>query len=157
MKRRSSLNTVIGAIPGAIPPVMGFTAATGALSPAALTLFGILFLWQMPHFLAIAILYRSDYAAGGFKMLPNVDEDLSITGRMMVLYGTALIPMSVLPVLIGVAGAAYFTAAVLLGMAYLSFSISCAASRSRVDAKKLFLASIVYLPLLLAAMMIDKM
>jgi protoheme IX farnesyltransferase len=156
MKRRTTLNTVIGAIPGAIPPVMGWTAVHGALSPEALSLFCILFLWQMPHFLSIAILYRRDYAAGGFKMLPVVDEDLTITSRQIVLYALALIPVTLLPTLIGMTGAIYFTAAVLMGFGFLSFAISCAASRDRIDARKLFFASIIYLPLLLAAMMMDK-
>jgi protoheme IX farnesyltransferase len=154
MKRRSTLNTVVGAIPGAIPPMMGFTAATGTLSPQALALFAILFFWQMPHFLAIAILYRNDYAAGGFKMLPCVDENLA--RRQIVLYSVALLPVSLYPMLLHMAGAAYFTAAVLLGLGFLSFGISCAATASRIDARKLFFASIVYLPLLLAAMMIDR-
>jgi protoheme IX farnesyltransferase len=157
LKRRTSLNTVIGAVPGAVPPVMGFTAATGALSPEAMVLFGILFFWQMPHFLAIAILYRDDYAAAGFKMLPVIDSDLRLTGRQIVLYAIALVPVSLMPSLLGMTGAAYFTAAVLLGLAFLTFGVSCATSRTRVDAKKLFLASIVYLPLLLGVMMLDKM
>src|SRR5688500_5537992 len=157
LKRRTSLNTVVGAVPGAIPPVMGFTAAQGALSAEALAVFGILFFWQMPHFLAIAILYRDDYARGGFKMLPVVDEVLTCTGRQIVLYATALIPVSLVPALLGTAGAGYFTCAVLLGLAFLSFGVSCATSRGeRTDARKLFFASIVYLPLLLAALMIDK-
>jgi protoheme IX farnesyltransferase len=154
-KRRTTLNTVIGAIPGAIPPLMGFTAADGAVSLPALSVFAILFLWQMPHFLAIALLYRDDYRRGGFLMLPCVDEEA--TYRQMVLYAAALLPASLLPSIFGIAGAAYFTAAVLLGLAFLSFSISCAVSRERVDARKLFFASIIYLPLLLAAMMIDRM
>jgi heme o synthase len=157
MKRHTTLNTVIGAIPGAIPPMMGWTAVHGALSPEALALFGILFFWQMPHFLAIAILYRRDYAAGGFKMLPVIDEDLAITSRQILLYALALIPVTLLPALIGMTGAFYFTAAVLLGLGFLSFAVSCAASRERVDARKLFFASIIYLPLLLAAMMMNKL
>ncbi len=157
LKRISSLNTVIGAIPGAIPPMMGWTAATGVLSVEAIALFAILFIWQMPHFLAIAILYKDDYAAGGFKMLPNEDDDrLSMTSRQILLYGLALIPVSIVPSVVGLTAGLYFTVAVLLGMGYLSFGISVAASRSRVDAKKLFFASIIYLPLLLAAMMIDR-
>ncbi|CAN5671887.1 heme o synthase [soil metagenome] len=158
-KRFTTLNTVIGAVPGAIPPIMGFTAAQNAVSPAAIALFSILFFWQMPHFLAIAILYRDDYRAGGFKMLPSVEENpkLPITGRMMILYSIALIPVSLFPVMFGVAGPAYFTAAVLLGLAFLSFAISCATSGGlRSDARKLFFASIIYLPLLLTAMMLDK-
>jgi len=158
MKRYSSLNTVIGAIPGAIPPMMGWTAATGQLTVEAYALFAILFIWQMPHFLAIAILYKNDYAAGGFKMLPCVDDDrLSITSRQIVLYNLTMIPVSLVPTVVGMAGAAYFTVAVLLGFAYLSYGISLASSRSRIDAKKLFFASIIYLPLLLAAMMIDRL
>ena len=158
LKRVSSLNTVVGAIPGAIPPMMGWTAATGVLSVEAIALFAILFIWQMPHFLAIAILYKNDYAAGGFKMLPNEDdENLSITSRQIVLYNLAMIPVSIVPSMVGMAGSAYFTAAVLLSVAYLSFGISVAASRARLDARKLFFASIIYLPLLLAAMMIDRL
>jgi protoheme IX farnesyltransferase len=136
---------------------MGWTAVHGALSPEALALFCILFLWQMPHFLSIAILYRRDYAAGGFKMLPVVDEDLTITGRQIVLYALALIPVTLMPSLMGMTGAIYFTAAILLGLGFLSFAVSCAASRQRADARKLFFASIIYLPLLLAAMMMNKL
>jgi protoheme IX farnesyltransferase len=157
LKRITTLNTVIGAVPGAIPPVMGFTAAQGALSPEALVLFGILFLWQMPHFLAIAILYRDDYARAGFRMLPCVDKDLRCTGRQIVLYGIALIPISLLPANLHMAGAVYFTFAMLMGLAFLSFGISCATTGSRSDARKLFFASIAYLPLLLAVMMLDKL
>jgi protoheme IX farnesyltransferase len=157
LKRVTSLNTIVGAVPGAIPPVMGFTAATGTLSPEALTIFGILFLWQMPHFLALAILYKRDYAAGGFKMLPVIDPHLEQTRKQILLYGLALIPMTLMPALLHMAGVVYFTAAVLLGLAFLSFGVSCAATRSREDARKLFFASIIYLPLLLAALMLDKM
>jgi protoheme IX farnesyltransferase len=155
-KRWTTLNTVIGAVPGAIPPMMGCAAIQNAITPESLALFGILFLWQMPHFLAIAILYRDDYAAGGFKMLPVVDPSLDTTGRQIILYGMALIPASLLPVGLQMAGAVYLTAAVLLGLAYLSYGISCAVTRTRIDARKLFFASIIYLPVLLAAMMIDK-
>ena len=157
LKRTTSLNTVIGAIPGAIPPVMGWTAAANALGPEAAALFAILFLWQMPHFLAIAILYKRDYAAGGFKMLPVVDTpDLRMTSRMIVLYGLALIPASLIPSLVRMSGPVYFTAAVLLGLGFLSYCLSAALSRNRADAKKLFFASIIYLPVLLAFMMTDK-
>jgi protoheme IX farnesyltransferase len=156
MKRVTSLNTVIGAVPGAIPPMMGWSAATGVVGPEALTLFGIMFLWQMPHFLAIAILYKRDYAAGGFKMLPVVDPRLRLTSRMIVLYGLALVPVSVTPVGVGMAGGVYLTGAVLLSLAFLSYCVSCAVSKERIDARKLFFASIVYLPVLFAVMMIDK-
>lgn len=157
MKRISSLNTVIGAVPGAIPPMMGWTAATGVLSVEAVALFSILFVWQMPHFLAIAILYKNDYTAGGFKMLPCVDdENLGMTSRQIVLYNLAMVPVSIAPAMVGMAGPAYFTIAMLLSIAYLSFGVSVAATRTRLDARKLFFASIIYLPLLLAAMMIDR-
>jgi len=156
LKRVTSFNTVIGAIPGAIPPVMGFTAVDGALSPQAISLFGILFLWQMPHFLAIAILYRNDYAAGGFKMLPVIDKDLSVTSRQILLYSLALVPVTILPVALGMAGAAYFCTATLLGLAFFTFGINVAATKSREDAKRLFIASIIYLPILLATLMLNK-
>ncbi|MEO6436032.1 MAG: heme o synthase [Tepidisphaeraceae bacterium] len=156
LKRHTTLNTVIGAIPGAIPPLMGFTAVHNAFSPGALAVFAILFFWQMPHFLAIAILYKRDYALGGFKMLPVVDEQGSITARQIVLYAVALIPVSLMPVSAGIAGYAYFAVALMLGLAFLSFSVSCAASRSRPDARKLFFASIIYLPALLGVMMLDR-
>jgi protoheme IX farnesyltransferase len=156
MKRWTTLCTVVGAVPGAIPPMMGWTAATDALSPEAWAMFGILFFWQMPHFLAIAILYRDDYARGGFKMLPVVDADGVVTGRQMVLYGMALIPVTVMPVILRMAGATYLLSAVVLGLAFLGFGINCALRKRRVDARWMFLASIVYLPALLAAMMLDK-
>ena len=156
MKRWTTLCTVVGAVPGAIPPMMGWTAATDALSPPAWALFGILFFWQMPHFLAIAILYRDDYARGGFKMLPVVDPDLVVTGRQMVLYGTALVPVTLMPVALRMAGAGYLLAAVVLGLAFLSFGMNCALRKRRADARWMFLASIVYLPALLAVMMLDK-
>jgi len=157
LKRVTTLNTVVGAIPGAIPPVMGFTAATGALSPGALAVFAILFFWQMPHFLAIAILYKRDYALGGFKMLPVVDDDnLRVTGRQMIHYAIALIPVSLMPVYVGLAGQAYFAVALMLGLAFLSFCVSCALTGTRPDARSVFLASIIYLPALLGVMMLDR-
>jgi protoheme IX farnesyltransferase len=156
LKRRTTLNTVIGAVPGALPPVMGFTAVAGALSPEALALFGILFFWQLPHFLAIAILYRKDYAAGGFLMLPVVDESLDLTSRQILLWGAALVPVSLLPTMLGMSGALYFGAATLLGLAFFTFGISCAVTKTRTDARKLFFASIIYLPVLLVVMALDK-
>lgn len=156
LKRLTTLNTVIGAVPGAIPAAMGWTAFHGALSPEAIVLFAILFLWQMPHFLAIAVLYKDDYARGGFKMLPVVDEELSVTGRQIILYTLALIPVTLLPTALGMAGVAYFAAALMLGLAFLSFGLTAACTRTRTDARKLFFSSIIYLPLLFASMMIDK-
>lgn len=156
MKRWSTLCTVVGAVPGAIPPMMGWTAVTDSLSPEAWALFGILFFWQMPHFLAIAILYRDDYVRGGFKMLPVVDEELDVTGRQTVLYGMALIPVSLMPVAFRMAGAGYLLAAVVTGLVFLGFGINCALRKRRVDARRLFLVSIIYLPALLAVLMLDK-
>ena len=155
MKRSSTLCTICGAVPGAIPPVMGWTAFHAELSPEALALFGILFLWQMPHFMAIAILYRDDYAAGGFKMLPVVDPGLHLTGRQIVVYSMALIPATLIPYALGMAGPVYFAVAALMGVAFLGFAIICATTKSRTSARKLFLASIIYLPLLLAMLVMD--
>jgi len=156
LKRVTTLNTVVGAIPGAIPPVMGWTAVHNALTLEAWALFGILFMWQMPHFLAIAILYKEDYEAGGFKMLPSADSDLHLTSFMIVLYSVALIPVSLLPVVLHISGVWYMGAAMLLGVLFLAAGVGCALGRKRVDARRLFFASIIYLPLLLAFMMIDK-
>jgi len=155
-KRLTSLNTIIGAVPGAIPAMMGFTAVQNTISPEALSLFAILFFWQMPHFLAIAILYRDDYAKGGFRMLPVVDSRMHMTGRQMVLYSLSLVPVSLMPALLGMAGVTYFIAALLLGIAFCGFAAVAARTKTRADARQLFLASIIYLPGLLAALMIDK-
>ena len=156
MKRWTSLCTIVGAVPGAIPIIMGWSAARGELSIEAWAMFSILFMWQMPHFLAIAILYRDDYAAGGFKMLPVVDPHLNATGRQIILYGLVLIPISLLPTFFQIAGIVYFVAALVLGLVFVSFGIICAVTKSRVAARQLFLVSIAYLPLLMAAMMLNK-
>ncbi len=156
MKRTTTLNTIVGAVPGAIPPVMGFTAVRNELSPEALGLFAILFLWQMPHFLAIAILYRDEYRRAGFKMLPVVDDDLYSSSRQIVVYCLALIPATLLVIPLRMAGGVYFAAAVVLGAAFLGFGARAAATRSRLDCRRLFLASVLYLPLLLAFLMINK-
>ncbi|MGD0768759.1 MAG: heme o synthase [Tepidisphaeraceae bacterium] len=156
LKRVTTLNTIVGAIPGAVPPMMGWTAVTGALGPPALALFGILFVWQIPHFLAIATLYREDYRLGGFKMLPVDDPQLRRTGRQMVLYSAALLPVSLGPVMAQVAGKVYTVSAVVLGVTFFAFALSCATRRSRGEARKLFFASIVYLPVLLAVLMMDQ-
>ena len=158
MKRTTSLNTVVGAVPGAIPPMMGWTAVHNDLrhSPEALALFAILFIWQIPHFLAIATMYKGDYAAGGFMMLPVVDSTLAVTGRQIVLYAAVLIPISLAPTLLGMCGAWYFFIAIVLGLAYLWCGVIAAKRKQRVDARRLFFCSILYLPLLLAAMMLNK-
>ena len=156
MKRWTSLCTIVGAVPGAIPPMMGFTALHNAISPEAFALFGILFLWQMPHFLAIAIMYKDDYAAGGFKMLPCVDPDLVTTGRQIVVYSLSLLPMTLMPFGLRMAGPGYLVAALALGGVFLAYGIGLARNPSRENARKLFFVSIIYLPLLLGALMVDK-
>jgi protoheme IX farnesyltransferase len=157
MKRRSTLNTIIGAVAGAIPPVMGWTACRGEVSAEALALFGILFLWQTPHFLAIATLYRDDYARGGFRMLPVLDRDLLMTGRQIVLYTLSLVLVSMIPAALNMTGTTYVIAAVLLGGSFLAVALATATSRAQCAARRLFVASIVYLPVLMGMMMIDKL
>lgn len=156
MKRLTTLCTVVGAVPGAIPPVMGWTAVHNSFSAEACVLFGILFLWQMPHFLAIATLYKEDYAAGGFMMLPCVDPELYATGRQIVVYLLSLLPVTLMPFGLRMAGAAYLAGAVVLGSGFLWYGVQAARSRTREDARKLFFVSIIYLPLLLGLLMIDK-
>ena len=156
MKRLTSLNTLIGAIPGALPPLIGWSAAAGSLNVGAWVLFGILFLWQLPHFLAIALLYRDDYARAGFRMLPVVEPSGESTARQLVLYGLALVPVSLLPSVAGMAGWLYFVAA-LAGGCWL-VAVACLAARHRTGAlaRQLFLASVGYLPLLLIMMVLDR-
>lgn len=156
MKRWTTLCTIVGAIPGAIPPVMGWTAVTNSISVEAMLLFGILFLWQMPHFLAIAVMYERDYTAGGFKMLPCVDPGYRATARQIVVYLLALMPISLMPFAMRMAGPGYLVTAVVLGLAFLGYGIRAAMSRTREDARKLFFVSIIYLPVLLIALVIDK-
>ena len=156
LKRITSLATVVGAIPGAIPPMMGWAAVRGQLDPAAWVLFGILFLWQMPHFLAIAWLCREDYARGGFPMLTVLDTDGGRTARQMILYGAALIPVSLLPSTFGLMGTVYFAGALLLGLVYLAYCFGFARTRSTPGARRLMLVSILYLPAILLVMLLDR-
>jgi protoheme IX farnesyltransferase len=157
LKRRSSLATVVGAIPGALPPMMGWCAVRGEIDLAAWALFGILFFWQMPHFLAIAWLCREDYARAGFPMLPVLDPGGSWTGRQSVLYGAALVPVSLLPSLLGLTGRIYFGGALALGVAYLGFCLAFASRRSTGGARRLMFASLLYLPAVLIAMLLDRL
>lgn len=156
LKRISSFATVIGAVPGAIPPMMGWAAVRNDLDLAAWVLFGILFFWQLPHFLAIAWLCREDYARGGFPMLPVLDPEGSRTGRQAILYGAALIPVSLLPSLLGLMGTVYFVGALAFGLIYLGFSFGFAALRSNPGARRLMLASLLYFPALLLIMLLDR-
>jgi protoheme IX farnesyltransferase len=156
LKRRTSLNTLIGAVPGALPIVGGWTAAGGRLDAAVAALFGILFLWQLPHFLAIAWLYREDYRAGGLKMLGTSDESGQATGRMAVLYALALLPISLLPTLLGVTGPLYFYGALGLGVVYAAVGTTLLTAATPTRAWRVFFVSIVYLPALLTLMVLDK-
>jgi protoheme IX farnesyltransferase len=156
LKRISSLATVIGAVPGAIPPMMGWSAVRNELDAAAWVLFGILFLWQLPHFLAIAWLCREDYARGGFPMLTVLDPEGFRTGRQAILYGAALVPVSLLPSLLGLMGTVYFVGALAFGLAYLGFSFAFAQARSNPGARRLMLASLLYFPALLLIMLLDR-
>jgi len=156
LKRRTSLCSVVGAVPGALPPVIGWTAARGELGFGAWLLFAILFLWQIPHALAIAQLYREDFARGGFQLLPVLEPDGRSTGRQVVAHCLALLAVSLLPTLAGLAGSIYFVAAVALGVGFLGCGIGLAVSRSAAAARRLLCASLVYLPALLVVMALDK-
>ncbi len=156
MKRRSSLATVVGAVPGALPPVIGWAAATNSLSREGWLLFAIVFLWQMPHFLALAWLYRDEYGRAGFPVLPVAEPDGRSTGRQAVVYAAALLPVSLAPVVTGLAGGAYFVVALLLGLWFLWLSFSFARDLGRPSARRLFLGSLVYLPIIWIVMMATR-
>jgi heme o synthase len=156
LKRKTTLNTAIGAIPGALPPLMGWTAARGDLSIEGWALFAILFFWQLPHFLAIAWMYREDYAKGGFVMLPLVDRDGTRTGRSAVSHTLGLLPVSLSPFVLHVSGALYLFGALALGLVFLWCAMRFARELDRLSARRLFFASILYLPLLLGLMVFDK-
>lgn len=156
LKRVSSLATLVGAVPGAVPPMMGWTAARDSIDAGAWALFGILFLWQLPHFLAIAWMYRADYARGGFPMLPVVDPEGGRTARQMILYAAALVPVSLLPSALGLTGAVYFLGALALGLAFLGFAVAFDRARTGRAARHLLLVSVVYLPAILAVMLLDR-
>lgn len=148
LKPRTSFATVIGAIPGALPPVIGWAAAANDLSRGAWVLFGIVFLWQLPHFLAIAWMCREDYARAGFPMLPVIEPDGRSTGQQSALYAAALLPVSLAPTLLGMATPVYFIGALALTMAFLMLTLRFARTRSEKDARRVFFGSITYLPIL---------
>ncbi|MGH6690850.1 MAG: heme o synthase, partial [Gammaproteobacteria bacterium] len=157
LKRRTSLATLVGAVPGALPPVIGWTAAGGGVTLPALVLFGIVFCWQMPHFLAIAWMYRHEYAAAGIPLLPVLEPDGRRTGRQALLYATALWPVSLMPTLVGLASGFYIAVATLLGCVLVALSARFARERSAAAARRLFLFSIVYLPLLWGALLANRL
>ncbi|MFT7677903.1 MAG: protoheme IX farnesyltransferase [Planctomycetota bacterium] len=155
LKRVSTLNTVVGAIPGAAPPLLGYAALAGDIGPWAWSLFAVLFIWQFPHFMAIAWLYREDYAAAGHRMVPSVPGSAGDAGRQAVIYGLALIPVSLLPLTRGIAGPVYGLGALVLGLVYLWPALRFARSEDRPRARALMFVSLAYLPLLFALILLD--
>ncbi len=155
LKRVSTLNTIVGALPGAMPPVLGFVALEGVPGPWAWALFAILFAWQFPHFMAIAWLHRVDYARAGMAMLPALPDSQGIAGRQSILYASALVPVSLLPGTAGLAGPGYSVGALLLGLGYLAASIAFALRECRIRARILLFTSLAYLPALFAVVFLD--
>jgi len=156
LKRVTTLNTAIGAVPGALPPLMGWTAARGEINVEGWSLFAILFFWQLPHFLAIAWMYRDDYAKAGFAMLPVFDSDGQRTAGQTVSHTLGLLPISLCPFLLKLAGVVYLAGALVLGLAFLWQAVQFSRELSAQRARQLFYASILYLPLLLGLMVLDK-
>ena len=157
LKARTSLSTLVGAIPGALPPVIGWAAATNSISLPAIVLFGIVFFWQMPHFLAIAWLHRDDYARAGIPLLPVLEPAGRVTGMQALLYAAGLWPVSLMPTLVGLAGLPYGVVASVLGLGFIVLSALFAMERSHQTARRLFLYSIVYLPVLWGALCLDRL
>lgn len=156
LKTKTSLSTMVGAFPGAVPPLIGWTAARGEISLEAWVLFAILFLWQFPHFLAIAWMYREDYARAGILMLPVIEPEGRVTSQQIVIYTLMLLPVSLLPYVLGISGKAYLLGAAVLGLLFLCSSVRAAISLSRQEARKLLLASVIYLPLLFTLMVLNR-
>ncbi len=157
LKRRTSLCSVAGAVPGALPPVIGVAAATGHLGIEAGVLFAILFLWQIPHSLAIARLYRDDYARAGMQLLPVIEPDGISTGHQVVINCLALLAVALIPTLIGVSGRIYFMAALTLGLVFLGCAVALAVRQEARDARRLLFASLLYLPTLMIVMAVDRL
>jgi protoheme IX farnesyltransferase len=155
LKQKTWWSTTIGAIPGAMPPLIGFAGAADKLTPEAWVLAAILFLWQFPHFYAIAWMYREDYSRAGIKMLPVVEPDGESTARQILLYSVLLIPISLLPKWMGMAGTVYLVGALTLGLWFLYSGVRVSLDRTKVRARKVLLTSVVYLPVLYALMVLD--
>ena len=155
LKRRTPLNTLVGAVPGALPPVIGWVAARGSLDWGAGVLFVILFLWQVPHFLAIAWIYRDDYGRAGLRMLTVTDPDGRLTGRQMVTYCLALVAASLWPVLLGSAGLLYLAGALLLGLGFLASAVGFCRACTMAQARRVLRASLIYLPALLTLLLLS--
>lgn len=157
MKRRTSLATLVGAVPGAAPPVMGWTGAAGDLGLGGWLLFSILFLWQLPHFLSIAWLYRDDYRRAGMPLLTVNDPDGRATGRQAVLYALTLLPVSILPSAIGMTGGAHLAGALAFGLAFLAAAVLFAHRQTVTTARRLLLASVFYLPAVFTVAVVDHL
>jgi len=157
MKRRTPLSTLAGAVPGALPALIGWTASNDRIAAGGVTLFAIVFLWQIPHFMAISWLYRDDYGRAGFPMLTVIDPEGRKAGRHAVIFAGGLLPIAVLPAWIGISGAAYGAIALVLGCGLLWLAAGFARVRSDASARRLFFGSIVYLPLIWIAMVADKL
>ena len=156
MKRRTWWSTTVGAIPGAMPPMIGYAAAAGALTKESWVLFAILFLWQFPHFYSIAWMYKEDYARAGILMLPVVEPDCRSTARQIVIYGVALIPVSLIPGMLGMSGRIYVVGALLLGLWFLYSGIRVATERTLSRARGVLMTSVLYLPLIYGLMLLDR-
>jgi protoheme IX farnesyltransferase len=156
LKQRSWLSTTVGAFPGAMPPMIGYAAATGAITFEAWVLFAILFLWQFPHFYSIAWMYREDYARAGILMLPVVEPSGRSTARQIVIYGLALVPVSLAPTMVGMTGWIYLLGAFALGCCFLYSGLRVALDRTVLRARSVLLVSVVYLPLLYTLMLVDR-
>jgi len=157
LKQRSPHSTTIGAIPGAMPPLIGFAAASGTLTWDAWILFAILFLWQFPHFYAIAWMYREDYERAGIRMLPVVEPDGESTARRILLYSLILIPISLIPKFLSMTGNIYLFGALAIGLLFLYAGFRITFDRTRQQARRVLLASVVYLPVLYGLMLFDRM
>ena len=156
LKTRTTLSTMVGAFPGAVPPLIGWAAARGEIGLEAWVLFAILFLWQFPHFLAIAWMYREDYGRAGILMLPVVEPEGRVTAQQIVVYTVLLLPVSLLPAVLGTSGKIYLVGAIVLGLLFLYSSARAAMSKSRQEAKRLLMASVIYLPLLFILMVVNR-
>lgn len=157
LKTRTAACTLVGAVPGAVPPMMGWTAVRNELGPEPLILFGILFAWQFPHFLAIARLYREDYQEAGFRMLPRHDTRGQVSGLLILVFAALLYGVSLLPWLISLAGPVYLVGAAMAGLIFGGYAWRCAFSATRIADRKLLRVSVLYLPALLALLVVDKL
>ena len=155
LKTRTSLSTLVGAFPGAVPPLLGWAAATGRVSAEGLVLFAILFVWQFPHFFAIAWMYREDYARAGILMLPVVEPEGRLTRQQIIIWTLLLVPVSLAPAALGLTGAIYFGGALILGALFLWTSVAAFLTLSRRNARRVLLASVLYLPFLFGLMVLN--